>query len=48
MHETDLQHTEIVPYFCREENNGGLGYRETSNNYGHGFSSTEEEPKKRQ
>ena len=32
MHETDLQHTEIVPYFCREENNGGLGYRETANN----------------
>lgn len=32
MHETDLQHTEIMPYFCREENNGGLGYRETANN----------------
>lgn len=32
MHETDLQHSEIMPYFCREENNGGLGCRETANN----------------
>ena len=32
MIETELQHTEIIPYFCREEVNGGLGYRETPNN----------------
>lgn len=30
--ESDLQKTEIMPLFCREENNGGLGYRETPNN----------------
>ena len=29
MHETDLQHTEIIPFFCRREEEGGLGYRET-------------------
>lgn len=32
MHESDLQSTEILPFFCREEINGGLGYRETSSN----------------
>lgn len=32
MVEPDLQHTEIMPYFCREEVNGGLGFRETANN----------------
>lgn len=29
--ETELQHTEIMPYFCRKEVNGGLGYHDTPN-----------------
>lgn len=32
MVETDLQHTEIIPFFCRREEEGGLGYRETEPN----------------
>jgi len=30
--ETDLQHAEIMPFFCRREEEGGLGYRETEPN----------------
>lgn len=32
MIETQLQHNEIMPYFCRDEVEGGLGYRRTSAN----------------
>lgn len=32
MIETQLQHNEIMPYFCRDEVSGGLGYRQTSVN----------------
>ncbi len=32
MHEADLQREEVLPFFCRAENDGGLGYRETPNN----------------
>ncbi|MBR4654171.1 MAG: hypothetical protein IKO72_12505, partial [Kiritimatiellae bacterium] len=32
MIETELQHKEIMPFFCRPEESGGLGYRETEPN----------------
>ena len=30
--EIGLQRNEVMPFFCRAENDGGLGYRETSSN----------------
>lgn len=30
--ETQIQHREVVPFFCRSEQEGGLGYRETPAN----------------
>lgn len=30
--ELGLQRNEVMPFFCRAENDGGLGYRETSSN----------------
>lgn len=32
MIETELQHKEIMPFFCKREESGGLGYRETEPN----------------
>ena len=32
MIETELQHKEIMPFFCKPEESGGLGYRETEPN----------------
>ena len=30
--ETQIQHREVIPFFCRKEEEGGLGYRETQAN----------------
>lgn len=30
--ETQIQHREVVPFFCKPEREGGLGYRETPAN----------------
>ena len=32
MIETELQHQEVMPFFCKPEESGGLGYRETEPN----------------